>query len=199
MRLHLGIAGVDSHTNTVDQVLLLLEQGLIKLVWYAESGWNKGFRRAEVGVSVVRQHTCGRCVGKALLTASLHLQLQVSLILLLTDSTAVNQTSVAVEDAEHANLHKHIDTLQHDFADVFATPSGLPPDRGVEHVIPLLPNSQPPFQRMCRLSPSELQEVQRQITELLSKQLIEPSTSPYGAPVLFVEKKTGGWWLTTVP
>ena len=59
-----------------------------------------------------------------------------------TDSTAVNQTSVAVDDAEHAALHKHIDTLQHDFADVFATHSGLPPDRGVEHVIPLLPNSQ---------------------------------------------------------
>ena len=74
---------------------------------------------------------------------------------------------------------------------MFATPSGLPPDRGVEHVIPLLPDSQPPFQRMYRLAPSELQEVQQQITELLSKQLIEPSTSPYGAPVLFVEKKTG--------
>ena len=50
---------------------------------------------------------------------------------------------------------------------------------------------QPPFQRMYRLVISELQEVQRQITELLSKQLIEPSTSPYGAPVLFVEKKKG--------
>ena len=108
-----------------------------------------------------------------------------------TDSIAVNQTSAAVDDAEHADLHKHIDTLQHDFADVFATPSGLPPDRGVEHVIPLLPDSQPPFQRMYRLAPSELQEVQRQITELLSKQLIEPSTRPYGAPVPVVEKKTG--------
>ena len=63
VRLHLGIAGVDSHTKTVDQVLLLLDKSLIKLVWYAESGWNKGFRRAELGVGVVRQHTCGRCVG----------------------------------------------------------------------------------------------------------------------------------------
>ena len=106
-----------------------------------------------------------------------------------TDPTAVNQTSAAVDDAEHADFNKHIDTLWHDFADVFATPSGLPPDRGVKHVIPLLPNSQPPFQRMYRLSPSELQEVQRQITELLSKQLIAPSTSPYGAPVLLCGKE----------
>ena len=49
---------------------------------------------------------------------------------------------------EAADLQLHIDGLKQDFADVFATPSGLPPDRGVEHVIPLLPDSQPPFQRM---------------------------------------------------
>ena len=110
----------------------------------------------------------------------------------LAESTDVNNSAAnSVDDAEQADLHKHIDSLQQDFADVFAPPSGLPPDRGVEHVIPLLPDSQPPFQRMYRLAPSELQEVQRQITDLLSKQLIEPSTSPYGASILFVEKKTG--------
>ena len=81
--------------------------------------------------------------------------------------------------------------MKQDFAEVFAAPSGLLPDRGVEHVIPLLPDSQPPFQRMSRLANSELQEVQRQITDLLSKQFTEPCTSPYGAPILFVEKKSG--------
>ena len=44
---------------------------------------------------------------------------------------------------------------------------------------------------MCRLAPSELQEVQWQVTDLLAKQLIEPSTSPFGAPILFVEKRNG--------
>ena len=44
---------------------------------------------------------------------------------------------------------------------------------------------------MYRLAPTELQEVQRQVTDLLAKKLIEPSTSPSGAPILFVEKKTG--------
>ena len=43
---------------------------------------------------------------------------------------------------------------------------------------------------MYRLAPSELQEVQRQITDLLSKQLIAPFTSPLSAPILFVDKKT---------
>ena len=64
---------------------------------------------------------------------------------------------------------------------------------GVQHVIHLLPNSQPLFQQMYRLAPSELQEVQRQVTDLLAKQLIEPSTSPFDAPIFFVEKKTGGF------
>ncbi len=44
---------------------------------------------------------------------------------------------------------------------------------------------------MYRLSPSELIEVKRQVTELLQKQLIEPYVSPYGAPLLFVLKKGG--------
>ena len=93
--------------------------------------------------------------------------------------------------AEQANLHAHIDTSKQQYADVFADPSGLPPDRGVEHVTPLLPDSQPPFQHIYRLSPTELQEVQRQVTDLLAKQVIEPSTGPYGGPILFVEKRTG--------
>ncbi len=57
-------------------------------------------------------------------------------------------------------------------------PSGLPPDKGIEHVILLEPVAQPPFKHMYRLSPSELIEVKRQVTELLQKQLIEPSVSP---------------------
>ena len=88
-------------------------------------------------------------------------------------------------------LTQQLDGIKSQFADVFAEPSGLPPDRGVEHVIPLEPGAQPPFKRMYRLSPSELIEVKRQVTELLQKQLIEPSVSPYGAPLLFVLKKGG--------
>eukprot|EP00983_Pelagomonas_calceolata_P020781 653309-Pelagomonas_calceolata.AAC.1 len=41
------------------------------------------------------------------------------------------------------------------------------------------------------MSPVEQAEVRRQIKDLLDKGLIEPSASPYGAPVLFVQKKDG--------
>jgi hypothetical protein len=44
---------------------------------------------------------------------------------------------------------------------------------------------------MYRLSPLEEAEVKRQVTDLLAKGMIEPSTSPYGAPILFVGKKDG--------
>ena len=58
-------------------------------------------------------------------------------------------------------------------------------------LIPLLPEAQPEFKRMYRLAPAELQEVNKQVTDLLKKQLIEPSTSPWGSPILFVKKKDG--------
>ena len=54
-------------------------------------------------------------------------------------------TARATADPEQAHLLQHIDALKQQYSDVFAEPSGLPPDRGVEHVIPLLPDSQPPF------------------------------------------------------
>jgi hypothetical protein len=42
---------------------------------------------------------------------------------------------------------------------------------------------------MYRLSPVEQAEVKSKLTDLLEKGLVEPSTSSYGAPILFVGKK----------
>ena len=44
---------------------------------------------------------------------------------------------------------------------------------------------------MYRLSPAELAKVKSQVQDLLERGLIEPSASAYGAPILFVKKKTG--------
>ena len=41
------------------------------------------------------------------------------------------------------------------------------------------------------MSPLELQEVKKQLDDLLAKGWIQPSVSPYGAPILFVRKKEG--------
>jgi hypothetical protein len=85
-------------------------------------------------------------------------------------------------------LQKLLDDKAHVFQPV---PPGLPPERGSGHVIPTVPNMPPPFKRPYRMTPQEKEEVQRQVTDLLQRGLIEPSVSPYGAPVLFVQKKDG--------
>lgn len=86
-------------------------------------------------------------------------------------------------------LSKLLDKYHHVFKQEL--PPGLPANRIDHEVIPLLPNSRPPYRPMFRLSPSEMAEVRKQVTELLQKGLIEPSSSPFGAPVLFVQKKDG--------
>ena len=62
----------------------------------------------------------------------------------------------------------------------------------VKHVVVTEPGSVPPCKQPYRLSPSELTELKKQIDMLLSKGYIRPSSSPYGAPVLFAPKKDNG-------
>jgi hypothetical protein len=81
-------------------------------------------------------------------------------------------------------------TLLKEFADVEAEPS-FPDPRNVDHAIDLKPCSAPVMGPIFRLAPTELEELKKQLDELLDKSLIEPSSSPYGAPVLFVKKKDG--------
>ena len=108
-----------------------------------------------------------------------------------TSHADTSHTDTVIPVAAESDLADIIASLRQEFADIFEPPTGLPPDRGVEHVVSLLPGSQPPFKRMYRLSPEELAEVKKQIADLLARGLIELSTSPYGSPILFVKKKTG--------
>ena len=78
-----------------------------------------------------------------------------------------------------------------EYAEVFKPIDSEPPDRGVAHVIQTEPGAPPPYRRSYRMSPKELEEVKKQLDGLLKSGLIQPSTSPYGAPVLFVPKPDG--------
>ncbi|GJS34250.1 retrotransposon protein, putative, ty3-gypsy subclass [Tanacetum coccineum] len=67
--------------------------------------------------------------------------------------------------------------------------TGLPPTRQVEFQIELVLGAAPVARAPYRLAPSELQELSTQLQELSDKGFIRPSSSPWGAPVLFVKKK----------
>jgi hypothetical protein len=79
-----------------------------------------------------------------------------------------------------------------DFPDVFPEElPGMPPYREVEFVIDLLPGTAPISKRPYRMSVEKLKELKKQLTELQEAGYIRPSSSPWGAPVLFVQKKEG--------
>ena len=79
-----------------------------------------------------------------------------------------------------------------DFPDVFPEElPGLPPDRDIEFLIELLPDTTPISKRPYRMPLNNLEEINKQISELLEKGYIRRSSSPWGAPVLLVEKKDG--------
>ena len=102
---------------------------------------------------------------------------------------SVADTPTAVERLVQPSI---LQKLQDDFKDVFEPITGCPPVReGVDHTIRLQPGSAPVFKRPYRLSKHEEEEIHKQIQDCLSKGLIEPGASPYGAPVLFVGKKDG--------
>nr|GEW37670.1 putative reverse transcriptase domain-containing protein [Tanacetum cinerariifolium] len=71
--------------------------------------------------------------------------------------------------------------------------SGLPLTRQVEFQIDLIPGSAPVVRAPYRLASSEMKELSKQLQELSDKGFIRPSSSPWGAPVLFAKKKDGSF------
>src|SRR6266542_5056952 len=67
----------------------------------------------------------------------------------------------------------------------------MPPDRDIEFVIELVSGTAPIYKRPYKMDANQLAELKEQIQELLDKGFIHPSSSPWGAPVIFVPKKDG--------
>ena len=84
------------------------------------------------------------------------------------------------------------DRVVEEFPDVFPDDlPGMPPDRDIEFIIELLPGTAPIAKRPYRMGVNELEELKKQLKELSDKGFIRPSASPWGAPVIFVDKKDG--------
>lgn len=129
-----------------------------------------------------------RCVAKS----------QVEYIYLLRHTQRTNDEQS--EDASNSTteiekIHSETRAVLSEYSDRFPPdlPKRLPPRRDVDHRIELVPGSIPPCLSTYRMSPTELDELKRQIDDLESKHILRPSKSPFGAPVLLTKKKDGGW------
>ena len=79
-----------------------------------------------------------------------------------------------------------------EFKDVFPDEIlGLPPKRDIDFTIELVPGVAPMSETPYKMSTPEMLELKMQLQDLLEKKYIQPSVSPWGALVLFVNKKDG--------
>ena len=79
-----------------------------------------------------------------------------------------------------------------EFPDVFPEElPGMPPDREFEFAIDLVRGTAPLYKKYYRMPCSELVELKKQLDEMLQKGYICPSSSRWGSPAIFVDKKDG--------
>ncbi|GBG59103.1 hypothetical protein CBR_g24446 [Chara braunii] len=92
------------------------------------------------------------------------------------------------EPKEEKPIDPAIAKLLEEFTGLAKPPTGVVP-RPIQHRIEIEPGSRTPKGAVYRMSPRELEELRKQLDELLEKGWIRPNSPPFGAPVLFVPKK----------
>jgi hypothetical protein len=86
----------------------------------------------------------------------------------------------------------HVVPVVNEFPDVFPEELPcMPPDENAVFVIDLMPGISPRYKSPYRMATLELAELKEHLKEVLKKGFIHPSSSPWGAPVIFVLKKDG--------
>ncbi|GKB76512.1 putative reverse transcriptase domain-containing protein [Tanacetum coccineum] len=114
----------------------------------------------------------------------------------LADGCHVFLAHVTTKKAEDKSEEKRLENVPivRDFPEVFPEDvSGIPPARQVEFQIDLILGAAPVARAPYRLAPSEMKELSNQLKEISDKGFIRPSSSPWGAPVLFIKKKDGSF------
>ncbi|MCO5563533.1 hypothetical protein L7F22_017177 [Adiantum nelumboides] len=101
-------------------------------------------------------------------------------------------------ETESSNLSS-LDVSQRAFLDEYADcfsealPGQSPPERSEDHSIDLIPGSAAPNKPPYRVNAAQQEEIMTQVNELLQKEHIQLSSSPFCSPVLLVQKKDGSW------
>ena len=111
------------------------------------------------------------------------------------DIISVAEREQQVLDSVPVSHQEKLSHLIQQYRDIFPEqlPKGIPPKRVVKHTIKIELGSKPSYWPPYRLGPTEQDELEEQIRDLLAQGFICPSCSPFGAPILFVLKKDGRW------
>jgi hypothetical protein len=103
------------------------------------------------------------------------------------------QFCLVTDDVQTEIIPEAVQKLLADNVSIFDEPEGLQPQRPFDHTIPLIPGAMPVNVRPYRYTPSQKDEIENQVQEMLAKGIIQPSSSPFSSPVLLVKKKDGSW------
>ena len=95
------------------------------------------------------------------------LLLKKSFYLLRSRETSLSTATIPTFETLPLNVQE----LLHEFGDIFPKeiPPGLPPLRGIEHQIDLVPGARLPNRPAYRTKPQETKEIESQVKELLEK------------------------------
>lgn len=86
-----------------------------------------------------------------------------------------------------------IQSLVPEYDHLFDDPATLPPSRTFDHRISLLPGAQPVNIRPYRYAPHQKTEIEKQVTKMLQRGIIQHSMSSFASPMLLVKKKDSTW------
>jgi hypothetical protein len=106
------------------------------------------------------------------------------------DPALSNDAEPPVPGSEHSRVKALLDEFR---SDVFGDPKpGVPPKRGVEHAIQIMPGASiPPARPLRHQSKKEADTIHEYVQAGLKSGILQPSVSPYGSMVFVVPKKDG--------
>ena len=111
----------------------------------------------------------------------------------------VCKPKVVLTSTKISDLPIEIQEMLDNYCDIVVDdlPDELPPVRKINHQIDFIPSSNLPNKAAYRMTPTENEEIRRQVQELVDKGLIRESLSPCAVPTVLSPKKDGGWRMCT--
>ncbi|XP_027066512.1 uncharacterized protein [Coffea arabica] len=105
--------------------------------------------------------------------------------------------ALQAESQQHqqVDVPEQVEAVLRQYSQVFAIPTGLPPERELDHQINLKPGAEPFKLKPYRYPHAHKTEIEKQVAEMLSSGIVTYSSSPFASPVLLVKKKDNSWRL----